>query len=123
MADYYQILGIAKNASNQEIKRAYRKLAHEYHPDKGGGPELAEKFKKINEAYQVLSDPAKRQQYDQFGHDAYSRASSGGGAEGFGGGFNAGGFDFSGFGGGGFSGFGGGLNDIFDTFFGDTFLT
>ncbi len=120
--DYYEILGISKGASEQEIKKAYRKLAHEYHPDKGGGPELAEKFKRINEAYQVLSDPQKRQRYDQFGHDAYKNASSGGGA-GFGGGFNADGFDFSGFSGFGEGGFGGGLNDIFETFFGQTFLT
>lgn len=63
--DYYDILGISKSASQEEIKKAYRKLAHEHHPDKKGG--TAEKFKEVNEAYQVLSDSKKRQQYDQFG--------------------------------------------------------
>src|SRR3989338_434469 len=62
--DYYEILGISKNAGESDIKRAYRKLAHEYHPDKGGN---SDKFKEINQAYEVLSDPKKRQQYDQFG--------------------------------------------------------
>jgi len=63
--EYYKILGIDKNASKDEIKQAYRKLAHQYHPDKKGGDE--KKFKEINEAYQVLSDDNKRRQYDQFG--------------------------------------------------------
>ncbi len=63
--DYYQILGVAKTASDEEVKKAYRKLAHQYHPDKAGGNE--QKFKEINEAYQVLSDRAKRNQYDRFG--------------------------------------------------------
>ncbi|MEW6610293.1 MAG: molecular chaperone DnaJ [Patescibacteria group bacterium] len=63
--DYYEILGVSKNASQDEIKKAFRKLAHQYHPDKGGGDE--EKFKEANEAYQVLSDAEKRRQYDQFG--------------------------------------------------------
>lgn len=66
--DYYEILGISKNASAEEIKKAYRKLALKYHPDKGGGKEAEEKFKEINEAYSNLSDPQKRQAYDQFGH-------------------------------------------------------
>ncbi|HVM77224.1 MAG TPA: molecular chaperone DnaJ [Candidatus Paceibacterota bacterium] len=65
MKDYYQILGVAKNASEEDIKKAYRKLAHQYHPDKAGGDE--KKFKEINEAYQVLSDKSKRAQYDRFG--------------------------------------------------------
>ncbi len=65
MDDYYKILGVSKNASEEEIKRAYRKLAHKYHPDKPGGDE--KKFKEINEAYQVLSNPEKRAQYDRFG--------------------------------------------------------
>lgn len=65
MADYYEILGVNKGASPDDIKRAYRRLAHEHHPDKGGGDD--KKFREINEAYQVLSDTAKRQQYDQFG--------------------------------------------------------
>src|SRR3954470_17181627 len=62
--DYYEILGITKGASQDEIKKAFHKLAHKYHPDKGGDEA---KFKEINEAYQVLSDAQKRQQYDQFG--------------------------------------------------------
>src|SRR5438876_990418 len=62
--DYYEVLGIPKTASQDEIKKAFHKLAHKYHPDKGGDEK---KFKEINEAYQVLSDASKRQQYDQFG--------------------------------------------------------
>src|SRR3981081_1193626 len=62
--DYYEILGVTKQASQEEIKKAFHKLAHKYHPDKGGDEK---KFKEINEAYQVLSDAQKRQQYDQFG--------------------------------------------------------
>ncbi|MGC9599480.1 MAG: molecular chaperone DnaJ [Minisyncoccia bacterium] len=65
MKDYYHILGVAKNASDEEVKKAYRKLAHQYHPDKPGGDES--RFKEINEAYQVLSDRTKRAQYDRFG--------------------------------------------------------
>jgi len=90
--DYYSILGVDKNASKDEIKKAFRKLAHEHHPDKGNGN--ADKFKEINEAYQVLSNDSKRQQYDQFGSSGPfgfdgSRANSGqGGFGGFGGGFN-----------------------------------
>ena len=64
--DYYDILGVTKSSSPDEIKKAYRKLAHQYHPDKQGGNE--EKFKELNEAYSVLSDGAKRAQYDRFGH-------------------------------------------------------
>ena len=78
--DYYDNLGVAKNASPDEIKRAYRKLAQQYHPDKGGDPE---KFKQINEAYQVLSDPQKRAQYDRFGA-GFEQARSSGGFSGFG---------------------------------------
>src|SRR3954467_3629396 len=62
--DYYEILGVTKQASQDEIKKAFHRLAHQYHPDKGGDEK---KFKEINEAYQVLSDAKKRQQYDQFG--------------------------------------------------------
>jgi molecular chaperone DnaJ len=76
----YEILDIPRNASAEEIKKAYRKLAHKYHPDKKGGDEI--KFKEINEAYQILSDPHKRQQFDQFG-----RTFDGMGGQGFGGGF------------------------------------
>ena len=80
MKDYYQILGINKNASQEEIKKAYRKLAHKYHPDKGGDEQ---KFKEISEAYQVLSDSAKRVQYDRFGNVFEGGAP--GGDQGFGG--------------------------------------
>src|SRR3989344_1595933 len=62
--DYYQVLGVEKNATQEEIKKAFHKLAHKHHPDKGGDEK---KFKEINEAYQVLSDQQKRSQYDQFG--------------------------------------------------------
>ncbi|MBP9827953.1 molecular chaperone DnaJ [Patescibacteria group bacterium] len=98
--DYYSILGVSKSASADEIKRAFRKLAHEHHPDKGGN---ADKFKEINEAYQALGDPEKRQRYDQFG-------SADAGAGGF-----PGGFDFSQFGGA--AGFED-LGDIFGNMFG-----
>lgn len=112
--DYYKILGVKKNASQDEIKKAFRKIAHEHHPDKKTGN--PERFKEANEAYTVLSDPEKRQKYDAFG-------SAGAG---FGGGFNA--QDFSGFDFSQFAGFQGGfgngshvefdLNDILGTFFG-----
>ncbi|MBU5453902.1 molecular chaperone DnaJ [Caproiciproducens sp. MSJ-32] len=103
--DYYQILGLEKGASDDEIKRAFRKLAVKYHPDKNPGDKEAEaKFKEINEAYQVLSDPEKKARYDQFGTADFD--ASGFGAGGFGG---FGGFDFSDL---------GGFGDIFDTFFG-----
>ena len=73
--DYYNILGVSKNAPKDEIKRAYRKLAHQHHPDKNGGDDT--KFKEINEAYQILSNDQKRQQYDQFG-SAFDQAGFGG---------------------------------------------
>lgn len=114
--DFYKILGVEKSASGDDIKRAYRKLAMQYHPDRGGGKEAEEKFKEINEAYQILSDPQKRSQYDQFGSTAFNGAGGFGGSQGFQG-FE--GFDFSG---GGF-GFGGGLGDIFEDFFGTAFAT
>lgn len=109
--DLYEVLGVAKGASDSEIKAAYRKLALKWHPDKHKGEKEAEtKFKEINVAYEILSDKQKRQQYDTFG-------STGGGASGFGGGGGGfGGFDPSGF-----SGFSGGASDfadIFESFFG-----
>ncbi len=95
--DFYKILNIEKSASQDDVKRAFRKLAHEYHPDKKGGNEA--KFKEINEAYQVLGDEAKRKQYDQFGSAAFDGSGGGnpfGGGGGFPGGFH---FDFGGAGG------------------------
>ena len=92
-SDYYDILGVSKDASVADIKKAYRKQAIEWHPDKhqGDDKEAAEKrFKEINEAYQVLSDKEKRAAYDRFGHQAFSPGGAGGGAGGFPGGFPGG---------------------------------
>lgn len=91
-SDFYQVLGVEKNASDDDIKKAYRKLAIKYHPDKNPGDKSAEeKFREATEAYEILKDPKKRAQYDQFGHAAFEQ---GGGFDGgFGGGF--GGFDLS----------------------------
>lgn len=112
--DYYEILGVSKSASKEEIKKAFYKLAAKYHPDKKGGDEA--KFKEINEAYQVLSDDKKRKEYDTFGQ-TFSGAGSNAGAGGFGGqGF--GGFDFSGFRQGDFQGMDFDLGDIFGDIFG-----
>jgi molecular chaperone DnaJ len=78
--DFYEILGVAKTASDDEIKKSYRKLAVQYHPDKNPGDKAAEeKFKELSEAYDVLRDPNKRQQYDQFGHAAFGGGMGGGG--------------------------------------------
>jgi molecular chaperone DnaJ len=118
MKDYYSILGVSKTASEEEVKKAYRKLAHQHHPDKAGGNEA--KFKEINEAYQILSDKNKRAQYDRFG-TADPMGGFGGGNPGAGGGFGGAQWG-AGFPGGGFdpSQFGdmGDLGDIFESFFG-----
>lgn len=100
--DYYEVLGVSKDASEDEIKKAYRKIAIKYHPDRNPGDKVAEeKFKEAAEAYDVLHDPQKKQQYDQFGFNG----PMGGGAGGFGGGFGGGGFS---------------MDDIF-SMFGDVF--
>lgn len=106
--DYYEILGINKDASADEIKKAFRKAAIKYHPDKEGGDET--KFKEVNEAYEVLKDPSKRQRYDQFGHAGVGNGTGGGGNpfSGFGGQGQEMHFDFGDL----------GLGDIFNSFFG-----
>lgn len=99
--DYYQILGVDRKASEEEMKKAFRKLAMQYHPDRNkDDPTAEEKFKEVNEAYDVLKDPQKRAAYDHYGADGLNMAGGGGG-------------------GGGFSGFGGAFNDIFEDMFGD----
>ena len=104
--DYYEVLGVSKDADDATIKKAYRQLAKKYHPDMNPGDKEAQiKFKEASEAYAVLSDADKRRQYDQFGHAAFD-GGAGGGAGGFGGGFNFNGADFS---------------DIFGDIFGDMF--
>ena len=103
--DYYEVLGVDKNADDATLKKAYRQLAKKYHPDVNPGDKEAEaKFKEATEAYSVLSDPDKRRQYDQFGHAAFENG-GGGGAGGFGG------FDFN----------GADMGDIFGDIFGDLF--
>ena len=104
--DYYEVLGVSKNASEEDIKKAYRKLAKQYHPDMNPGDKNAEaRFKEAGEAYEVLSDPAKRRKYDQFGFagvdPTYGAGSAGGGYTSY-----TGGFDF------------GDIGDIFSSFFG-----
>ncbi len=96
--DYYEVLGVPRSADAQELKKAYRKLAMEFHPDRNPSEDAAAKFKEINQAYEVLSDDQKRQMYDRFGHAGVD-------------GNQGGGFD-------GFHGFEGGFGDIFDAFFG-----
>lgn len=125
--DYYKILGVEKSASADELKKAYRKLALQYHPDRNKTKEAEEKFKEINQAYEVLGDPQKRTQYDQFGSAAFENGGAGAGGPfgGFGGGFRQqgpftytystggdAGFDFGGF---------SDPFDIFEQFFGGGF--
>ena len=112
--DYYEVLGVSKTATDEEIKRAFRKLAKKYHPDANpdNKQEAEEKFKEVNEAYENLSDPQKRRMYDQFGHD---------GPQGFGGGNPGGGYySYTSSGFDGFSDFGD-FGDIFSSFFGAGF--
>jgi len=98
--DYYEVLGVSRDASPEEIKKAYRKLARQYHPDVNKAPDAEQKFKEVKEAYDVLSDPEKRARYDRYGHEDPTAGFGGGGMGGFTG------ADFGGFG------------DIFDMFFG-----
>ncbi len=100
--DYYEVLGLDRNASSEEIKKNYRKLARQYHPDKNPGDKSSEaKFKEVQEAYDILSDDSKRSAYDQFGHNAFDPSSMGGGPGG--------------------PGFNGNFSDIFENVFGDIF--
>ncbi len=100
--DFYEILGVQKNASDDEIKKSYRKLAMKYHPDRNKDDKEAErKFKEVSAAYEILKDSEKRSSYDQYGHDAFRQGGMGGGQ--------------------GFGDFGGGFSDIFEEFFGGGF--
>ncbi|QCJ48336.1 molecular chaperone DnaJ [Haloprofundus sp. MHR1] len=108
--DFYDVLGVSRDADEDEIKQAYRKKAAEYHPDVSDDPDADEKFKKVKKAKEVLTDDEKRRMYDQVGHDRFEEAQKRGGVGGGGGGFGGG----NPFGGGG----GGGFEDIFNQFFG-----
>ncbi|MBU6428255.1 MAG: DnaJ domain-containing protein, partial [Cyanobacteria bacterium REEB65] len=98
--DYYEVLGIARGSSEEDLRKAYRKLARQYHPDVNKAPDAEAKFKEVAEAYAVLSDPEKRERYDRFGHAGVGAGPGGGFEEAF-------------------SGFGG-FSDIFEAFFGGT---
>ncbi len=110
--DFYEVLGVSRDATAEEIKQAYRKKAAKYHPDVSDEPDAEEKFKKIKKAKEILSDDEKRQAYDQMGHDRFEQAEKRGGFDGGAGAGGAGGM--GGFGGGG----AGGFEDIFEQFFG-----
>ncbi len=118
MTDYYQVLGVNRDATQDEIKKAYRKLALKYHPDKNAdNPDAEKKFKEVSESYEILSDPQKRQMYDQYGSDALKGAGMGGGGAGFSSMEEALRTFMGAFGGGG----GPGGDTVFDSFFGQGF--
>ncbi len=98
--DLYEVLGVGRDASERDIKKAYKRLAMKFHPDRNKGEDAAEKFKEVKEAYEILTDPQKKQAYDQYGHAAFEQGGMGGGGGGFG---------------------GGGFEDMFGDVFGDIF--
>ncbi|MDN6550145.1 MAG: DnaJ domain-containing protein, partial [Enterobacterales bacterium] len=100
--DYYEVLGVSRDAEEREIKKAYKRLAMKFHPDRNQEKDAEEKFKEVKEAYEILTDAQKRAAYDQYGHAAFEQGGMGGG----GGGYGGGGADFS---------------DIFGDVFGDIF--
>jgi molecular chaperone DnaJ len=110
--DYYEVLGVTKNATKPEIKSAYRKLAKQYHPDRNKASDAETKFKEVQEAYEILSDERKKSAYDQYGHAGTQSFGGGGGYGGFGDFGSSQGFDGSDF---------GSINDIFESFFGGSF--